>query len=243
MSRRNSLVDDSIVINNILQWVEEGNPVISDDEDDLHELYGDEEDESMHVQEAICEESVAAHSQDTEIHEQLTQQPCLEDEEVILPRKNYPVRRVIQPPVTSSSEDEEGIPIVPARGKRRLLTSNCLVHSISSALDHENYEKIEQPCNTKEDDTVEILTGYLGNVKVIQTQKEFTGHQNQIHGRQRACDVIGPNSTVRYAADKEMVDLVVYCTNASLESIIAQHIDKIENNSWYDVLLWTYGLT
>ena len=66
-SRRNTLVDDSIVINNILQWVEDGNPEISDDEDDLHELYGDEEDGSMHVQEAIGEESVAAHSQDTEI--------------------------------------------------------------------------------------------------------------------------------------------------------------------------------
>ena len=69
---------------------------------------------------------------------------------------------MIQPPVTCSSEDEEGIPIVPARGKRRLLTSNRFVHSIDSALDHENYEEIEQPCNTKGDDTVKILTGYLG---------------------------------------------------------------------------------
>ena len=72
---------------------------ISDDEDDLHELYGDEEDESMRVQEAIGEENVVAHSQDTEIQEQLTQQPCtstqcLEGEEVNPPRKNYPVRRV-----------------------------------------------------------------------------------------------------------------------------------------------------
>ena len=118
MSSRN---DDSIVINKILQWVEVGNPEISDDEDDLHELYGDAE-----KQEAICEESVAAHSQDTE------------GEEVIPARKHYPVRRVIQPPVTSSSEDEEGIPTVPARGKRRLLTSNHFVHSVDSALDHEN---------------------------------------------------------------------------------------------------------
>ena len=146
-SCRNNLIDVSIVINNILQWVEDGNPEISDDEDDLHELYGDEEDESMHVQEAIGEESVAAHSQDTEIQEQLTQQPCtstqcLEGKEVIPPRKHYPVRRLIQPPVTSSSEDVEGIPIVPARGKRRLLTSNRLVRSLDSALEHENDEEI-----------------------------------------------------------------------------------------------------
>ena len=83
--------------------------------------------------------------------------------------------------------------------------------------------------------------------------------------------LLAPNSTVRYAADiknindcfsklinEEMVDLVVSCTNARLESIIAQHIDKIENNSrygwirfnrcyrnqsiiWFDVLSWTYG--
>ena len=249
MSRRNTLVDDSIVINNILQWVEDGNPEISDDEDDLHELYGDE-DESMHVQEAIGEESVAAHSQDTEIQEQLTQQPCtstqcLEGEEIIPPRKNYPVRR--EPPVTSSSEDEEGIPIVPARGKRRLLTSNRLVHSIDSALNHENYEEIVQPCNTKGDDTLEILTGYLGPKSNPNTEKIYwTSEPNTTVGRQRACDVIGPNSTVRYAADiknindcfsklinEEMVDLVVSCTNARLENIIAQHIDKIENNSRY----------
>ena len=31
-----------------------------------------------------------------------------------------------------------------------------------------------------------------------------------------------------------MVDLVVSCTNAGLESIIAQHIDNIENNSRHD---------
>ena len=57
-----------------------------------------------------------------------------------------------------------------------------------------------------------------------------------------------------------MVGLVVSCTNARLESIIAQHIDTIENNSrydwirlttateiqsiiWFDVLSWTYGFT
>ena len=186
----------------------------------------------MHVQETIDEESVAAHSQDTEIQEQLTQQPCtstqcLEGEEVI-PRKNYPVRRVIQPPVTSSSEDEECIPIVPARGKRRLLTSNRLVHSIDSALDHEHYEEIVQPRNTKGDDTVEILTGNLGPKSNPNTEKnDWTSEPNTTVGRQRACDVIGPNSTVRYAADiknindcfsnlisEEMIVLVVSCTNA-----------------------------
>ena len=166
MPRRSTNVDAACEINNILQWLEDGHHEISDDEDDLDDL------EDIHVHEEFIHEvereAASSQIQDIQVHQPCTSSHYLEDEEVIPPRKNYPTRRAQQEqPFTDtspSSEDEEEILIVPARGRRRILTSNRRVHSIDSALDPEKYNDIGPPCNTKGDHSVEVLT-CLGSKK------------------------------------------------------------------------------
>ena len=125
--------DDAI--SNILNWVDEGNPLESDSDDgddDLGDLYGEDIDIVIGV----------VHS-DSEVDE--------ED-------GHHTADKYKDDHGSSDSDSEEP----PVKRPKKMVTSNRLVNSIDNSLDPTRYDEITLPKNTSGSNEVEVFTGYLG---------------------------------------------------------------------------------
>ena len=135
--------DDAI--SNILDWVDQGNPLDNDSDggDDLGDLYG--EDIGIVVR--------VVHS-DGEVDEEGRHHSADKDKDD-----------------RGSSESDSEEP--PVKRQKKLLTSNRLVNSLDNSLDPTRYDEITLPKNTTGSNEFEMLTGYLGPKSKQDTPKVY----------------------------------------------------------------------